>query len=57
MIDKRPKFHPTSVRLPPDLKRDIDIERAKQQHTLSGFIVQILRQWQAFLQSERRVRK
>ena len=49
---KKREWFPTSVRLPADLRDDIDRERKKEQHTQSGFIVQILRKWQRGLPKE-----
>ncbi|HTQ99118.1 MAG TPA: hypothetical protein VMH83_03970 [Candidatus Acidoferrum sp.] len=49
-----PLFFPTSIRLPIDLKEDIDRARKQVQHTQSGFIVEILRQWQAFQKAKKK---
>lgn len=39
---------PTSVRLPLDLKRDLQEEANKRQWFLTYVIIDILKQWQAF---------
>lgn len=51
---KEPELYPTSIRIPADLKADIERERKKAQHTQSGFIVEILRQWQAFSNAKKK---
>lgn len=53
----KPKQYPTSIRLPIDLKKDIDTAREEQRYTQSDFIVEILRQWQKFWRSERKFKK
>ncbi|MDA8113241.1 MAG: hypothetical protein M0Z43_00730 [Acidithiobacillus sp.] len=57
MPDIKIKQYPTSLRLPVDLKKDIDTARAEQRFTQSDFIVNVLRSWQKYWRSERKFKK
>jgi hypothetical protein len=42
------KQFPTSVRLPEDLKRDLEAECKRDSRSMSWLIVHVLRRWQAY---------
>lgn len=51
-----PKIWPTSFRLPPDLRADLEIAAAEQRRPLTFTITEILRQWQAYWRQQKKMK-
>jgi predicted transcriptional regulator len=45
---------PTSIRIPADLKRDLQKEARREDRTLSMLIILVLRQWLAWKRGEKK---